>query len=144
MDDSLVDSLHNHYVQSGGVLSKASFSTRIRDSKDWVRKSRRQTNTGYERLYRCKTVQKATLIVHSPDTDMSANAYVFCIDEKPIRGGKTKMKSAQVTKALSKQDKTTVEAYNMAYITLSEKEIESIKVKMDHGDIFMGLEIERD
>lgn len=144
IDDTLVDTLYNEYQKTLGILSKESFRVRIRSSSDWVRKSRKNTPSGFERLYHCKTVQKATLIVHSPPTDRSADSYVFCMDAKPIAGGKTHLKSVQVTTAISAKDKTSVNQRDVIFIKISDEELRRMRIQMEYGDGFDWLEVERD
>lgn len=147
VDDTIVNVLYEAYKGSGGILSKegtGGFRKRVKESKDWVRKSRRTTDTGFERMYRCKTVQKATLIVHSPPGDMSANAYVFCIDDKPIAGGKTKLKSTHVSTQISKTDKTTSKSEDTVFVKFSEEELSAMRVRMEFGDGFDRLELDRE
>jgi hypothetical protein len=144
IDNDLIDTLYDQYKQAGGLLSKPAFAIRIRKSSEWVRKSRKNTSSGYERLYRCKTVQKATLIVHSPESDLSANGYVFCIDDKPIAGGKTKLKSTHVTTSLSKSDKTTTRCKDVQYVRFSDEELQRVKTQMEFGDGFEHLELVRE
>jgi|SRR5271166_4072748 len=144
VDDPLVEALFTEYKKAGGVLDRTGFRTRIRQSDQWVRKSRKNTSTGFERLYHCKTVQKASLIVHSPATDMSANGYVFSIDGKPVAGGKTKMKSVQVTKQLSKTDKTSVNPSDVTFVKFSEDELQKMRIQAEYGgDGFDYFENER-
>lgn len=145
VDNQLVDVLYSEYQKSGGTLKKDGFngfSYKVKQSSDWVRKSRKNTNSGFERLYHCKTVAKATLIVHSPESDQSANGYVFCIDNKPIAGGKTKLKSTHVTIALSK-DKTSVKAHELQFVKFSEEDLRKMRTQMEFGDGFSHLEMER-
>lgn len=145
VDDSLVDALFTEYKKAGGVLDRQGFRSRIRQSDQWVRKSRKNTSTGYERLYHCKTVQKATLIVHSPVTDMSANGYVFQIDGKAVAGGKTKMKSVQVSTQLSRTDKTSVNPTDVTFVKFSEEELQRMRVQAEFGgDGFDYFENERE
>lgn len=147
VDDSLVEVLFTEYKKAGGVLSKdgsQGFRSRIRSSSDWVRKSRKTTPSGYERLYHCKTVQKASLIVHSPESDMSANGYVFCIDGKPVAGGKTKLKSVQVSTAISRGDKTSVRPQDVTFVKFSEEELQKMRVQAEYGDGFDYFENERE
>ncbi len=144
IDDPLIDVLYDHYKQAGGVLDKAHFRSRIRVSAEWVRKSRRNTASGYERLYHCKTVNKATLIVHSPPSDMSANGYVFRIDGKPVAGGKTKLKSVQVSSSISREDKTSVRPQDVVFVTFSEEELLKMRVQAEYGDGFDYFEHERE
>lgn len=147
IDDHLVDVLYEEYKKSGGVLNKegqSGFKRRVRESSSWVRKSRKTTTSGFERLYHCKTVQKASLIVHSPPGDLSANGYVFCVDSKPIAGGKTKLKSVQVSASLSKNDKTTMRAQDVQFVKFSEEELRKMRTEMEFGDGFERLEFERE
>jgi len=144
IDEVLIDLLYEHYKKAGGVLEKPAFRSRIRQSEQWVRKSRRNTSSGYERLYHCKTVQKATLIVHSPPEDMSANGYVFQIDGKPVAGGKTKMKSVQVSTALSRTDKTSVRPQDVVFVKFSEEELQKMRVQAEYGDGLDYFEHERE
>jgi hypothetical protein len=146
IDDAVVNVLYSEYKKANGMLSKeglSGFKSRIKSASSWVRKSRKSTNTGFERLYHCKTVQKATLIVHSPPKDDSANAYVFMMDGKPIAGGKTKLKSTHVTTALSK-DKTSLKAIDVQFVKFSEAELISMRTRMEFGDGFEFLEMERE
>jgi hypothetical protein len=143
VDDQVVNALYTEYKNSGGVVSLPVFRTRIRLASSWVRKSRKTTTTGFERLYHCKTVQKATLIVHSPPGDMSASGYVFHIDDKPIAGGKTKLQSVQVTSAVSKKDKSSVRPYDVQFVKFSEDELRRMRMGMEYGDGFDRFEVER-
>lgn len=144
VDDDLIEPLYEEYKKSGGVLSKSNFKARIRSSSDWVRKSRKNTSSGYERLYHCKTVQKATLIVHSPETDQSADSYLFCIDTKPIGGGKTKLKSIHITTNISKNDKTSVRPQDVIFVKFSAEELQRMKAQIEYGDGFDYFEMERE
>lgn len=146
VDDQVVDLLYTEYKNTGGVLQKDGFSgfrARIKDPKNWVRKSRRQTNSGYERLYACKPVQKATLVVHSPQTDMSANGYVFQVDGKVVAGGKTKLKSVQVDAKVSKNDKTSSRLQDIAFVKFSEEDVRRMRTQMEFGDGYDYFEDER-
>lgn len=133
IDEPLIDTLYEGYKEAGGVLEKYYFRSRIRQSDQWVRKSRRNTSSGYERLYHCKTVQKATLIVHSPPEDMSANGYVFQIDGKPVAGGKTKLKSTHVSTSLSRTDKTSVRPADIVFIRFTEDELQKMRIQSEYG-----------
>ena len=80
VDNQVVNQMYDVYKQTGGTLNKEGingFRSLVTRSDGWVRKGRSKTTSGWERKYHCKTVQTVTLVVHSPDTDMSANAYVF-------------------------------------------------------------------
>lgn len=146
VDEALVDVLFEEFKKANGTLPKdgrSGFRSRIRESSDWVRKSRKNTSTGFERLYHCKTVQKATLIVHSPPKDDCANGYVFLMDGKPIAGGKTKMKSTHITTALSK-DKTSLKPTDVQFVKFSEEELRKMRTQMEFGDGFESLEMERE
>lgn len=146
VDDTLIDTLYQEYNKSGGTIAKdgyGGFRRRVKEPSDWVRKSRKNTDSGYERLYHCKTVAKASLIVHSPPGDLSANGYVFCIDGKPIAGGKTKLKSTHVTTAISKNDKTSVKAEELAFVKFSEEELRKMHTQMMFSDGFAYFEAER-
>jgi hypothetical protein len=146
IDDSLVDILFDVYAKSNGTLKKDGaygFRRNIREAGNWVRKSRKTTSSGYERLYQCKPVKNATLTVHSPAGDMSANGYVFCIDGKPIAGGKTKLQSTHVTTALSKKDKTSMRPTDVHFVKFSEEELRKMRTEMEFGDGFGHLEMER-
>lgn len=146
VDETLVDILFTEYQKGGGTLKKEGyqgFRSRIRGATDWVRKSRKTTSSGFERLYHCKTVPKATLIVHSPESDQSANGYVFCMDGKPVAGGKTKMKSTHITTALSKNDKTSIKPADVTFVKFSEEELRKMRTQMEFGDGFEHLELER-
>jgi hypothetical protein len=146
IDDNLVDVLYNEYTKSGGTLKKEGvqgFRYKVRNASEWVRKSRKTTSSGFERLYRCKTVQKATLIVHSPATDLSANGYVFCMDSKPVAGGKTKLQSTHTTTAVSKKDKTSVRLQDVIFVKFTEEDLRKMRTQMEFGDGFDQLELER-
>jgi hypothetical protein len=147
VDDALIDVLYAEYQKGGGVLKRdgvSGFRYRIRQSADWVRKSRKTTSTGFERLYHCKTVQKATLVVHSPANDESANAYVFYMDGKAVAGGRTKLKSTHITSAVSTKDKTTVKPTEVAYVKLSDVELRRMNTQLEHGSGLEMLEFERE
>lgn len=147
VDDSLVDVLYDEYKKTGGTLKKEGyhgFRYCVKQSSDWVRKSRKTTPSGYERLYRCKTVPNATLVVHSPETDLSANAFAFCINGKAVTGGKTKLKSTHVTTALSKGDKATTRQEDVTFVRLSEEELRKMRIQMEYGDGFEHFEFERE
>jgi hypothetical protein len=144
IDDAMIDSLYAAYKESGGKLNKSSFCIRIRQPKEWVRRSRSKTSSGYERVYRCKTVEKATIIVHSPASDMSANGYVLCIDGTAVGGGKTNMKSTRITNALSKSDKSTTSLTKVQYVRFSEAELQTFRIQMEYGDGFHSLDMDRE
>lgn len=145
VDEDLVNILYPEYKNSGGVLSKEVFHRRLRQSDQWVRKSRRKSGSGsHERLYSCKTVAKASLIVHSPPADKSANGYVFLIDGSPIAGGKTKLQSTHITTAVSKKDKTTIHPRDVIFVKFSDDELRKMRTQMEFGDGFEHLELERE
>jgi len=143
VDDSTIDILFEAYKTSGGILTKEAFTRRMRESSNWVRKSRKNTESGYERLYHCKTMQKATLIVHSPESDLSANSYVFRIDDQPIAGGKTKLKSTHVSKTVSNSDKTSTRPHEVQFVKFTEEELRKMATQMRFGDGFAHLEFDR-
>jgi hypothetical protein len=146
IDDTLVDVLYEEYKKTGGDLNKdgiRGFRYKVKESSDWVRQTRKTTVSGYERPYRCKTIQKVTLIVHSPKSDMSADSYVFCVDGRPVAGGKTKLKSTHVTAAISSKDKTSVRPSDVTFVRFSEAELRKMKTLMEFGDGFEHLELER-
>ncbi len=146
VDDALVDVLYDEYKKVGGTLSKdgiKGFRYKVQSSSDWIRKSRKTTSSGYERLYHCKTTGKATLTVHSPPGDMSADSYVFCVDGKPVAGGKTKLKSTHVSTSVSSKDKTSVRPSDVTFVKFSEEELRKMKTLMEFGDGFEHLELER-
>lgn len=145
VDDQLVTILYDEYRRFGGVLSKdnpGGFRSRIKNSSDWIRKSRKSNDKGFERTYVCKTVQKASLIVYSPPDDKSANAYVFCVDGHPVAGGKTKLKSTHVSKVLSTKDKTTTDVDDVVFVKFTTDELRKMKTQMQFGNMSF-LEIER-
>jgi len=147
VDSQVIDLLYEEYKKSGGTLSKdgyGGFGRRIREATDWVRKSRRTTSSGFERKYHCKTCQKATLIVHSPPDDMSANSYVFCIDDKAVAGGKTKLKSTHISSAVSAKDKTTARPQDVQFVKFTEEELRKMRTRMEFGNGFEHLEFERE
>lgn len=148
IDNGLADVLYEKYRKANGIISrgytKDSFRSVIRNSTTWVRKSRKTTRSGFERLYLCKNIPDATLIVHSPEDDMSANAYVFHIDGEPIAGGKTKLKSTHVSTKISTKDKTSIEPMEITFIKFTKEELRAMKTQMDHGDGFDHLEVERE
>lgn len=146
VDEQVVDVLFDEYKKGGGILNKegsGGFRARVKDSKNWVRKSRRNTSSGFERLYQCKPVQKASLVVHSPQEDDRANGYVFQIDGKAVIGGKTKMKSTHVSTVLSKGDKSSARYSDVVFVKFSEEELRKMRTEMEFGDGFGHLEIER-
>lgn len=146
VDDQVVDLLYGEYKRTNGILNKegsGGFRARVRDPKNWVRKSRKTTGSGFERFYQCKPVQKASLIVHSPGSDMSANGYVFQIDGKAVVGGKTKMKSTQVSTTLSRGDKSSSRYTDTIFVKFSEEELRKMRTEMEFGDGFEHLELER-
>lgn len=145
IDDPTLNILYEAYHKAGGVLSRdgvSGFRHRVRESNNWKRKSRKTTASGYERLYQCKIASKATLIVHSPESDMSANSYVFCIDGVPVAGGKTKLKSVQVSTVISK-DKTSARPHDVQFVKFTEDELTKMRTEMRFGDGFAQLELER-
>lgn len=144
VDNDLIEVLYPQYVANGGILSKDQFARRVRNASDWVRKSRSKTGSGFERKYHCKTVQKATLIVHSPETDMSANGYAFCIDGKVVAGGRTKLQSTHVSTKVSRTDKTTSRPEAVTFVKFSEEELIKMRTEMEFGDGFQQLEMERE
>lgn len=144
VDDDLITIIYKDYVASGGVLSQPAFTLRMRNSAEWVRKSRKNTSTGYERLYHCKSVKKATLIVHSPPADDKATSYIFYIENKPVAGGKTKLSSTHVTKTVSKKDKTTVVPHEVAFVKFSEEELRKMRTQAEYGDGYDHFEFERE
>lgn len=146
VDDQVVDLLFDEYKKGGGILNKegsGGFRARVKDSKNWVRKNRRNTSSGFERLYQCKPVLKASLIVHSPSGDDCANGYVFQVDGKAVVGGKTKMKSTHVTTALSKGDKSSSRYTDIIFVKFSEDELRKMRTEMEFGNGFEHLELER-
>lgn len=148
VDDSIVDALYEEYNKAGGILKKdgtSGFRYRIRQAGSWVRKSRSNNYpTGFERLYHCKTVQKATLTVVSPASDDSATAYLFHIDGKPIAGGRTKLKSTHVSKVISAKDKTGTKASDTVYVKFTEEELRKMSMQMKLGGGLEYYELERD
>jgi hypothetical protein len=145
VDDPLIEVLFAEYKKAGGILDRVGFRMRIRVASEWVRKRRHTTPSGWEREYHCKTVQKATLIVHSPESDMSANGYVFYIDGKPVAGGKTKLKSTHVTQAVSRTDKTSVRPQDVVFVKFSEEELQKMRIQSEYGsDGFDYFESERE
>lgn len=142
VDSQVVDLLYEGYKKANGPYPKPTFANNIKKPENWVRKKRVSTSSGWERQYHCKTVQSAQLIVHSPSTDMSANAYVFKVDGEPVAGGKTKLKSVQISTALSK-DKTSGRLQDIQFVKFSEEEIIKMRTQMEFGDGFSHLEEER-
>lgn len=143
VDEEIVEVLYSEYTKTGGNLPKENFKRKVRSSDFWKRKSRKKSGSGHERLYACDTVSKATLIVHSPATDMSANSYVFCIDSKPVAGGRTKLQSVHISQSLSKKDKTVTKPIDIQFVKLSESELRAMRTQMEFGDGFAQLELER-
>lgn len=142
VDNQLVDVLHAEYEKKNFRIGKTVFRNQIRDPKNWARRSRMKTNSGYERSYTCKPLTNVTLTVHSPITDKSASGYVFELDNKPISGGKTQLKSTHITTALSKGDKTSTK-HDPIFIKFTAEELESMRVRDKFGDGFDHLEDER-
>lgn len=140
VDTALTDALYQEYQKSGGNTVKTTFNTYVKTPETWVRKSRKNNTNGYERLYQCKQIPKATLIVYSPPTDDCANAYLFCVDNKPIAGGKTKLKSTHLTNAISTKDKTSLRPQDVVFVKLTEEEIRAFNTKLIFGDGFDRLE----
>jgi hypothetical protein len=109
----------------------------LRDSKAWKRKARRNSPTGFgfEREYYCEGVSDAVkLIVHSPESDYSADRYVFMVGDKAVAGGKTKLQSVMHSSAVS-SDKTKIE--KDSFTALSAAELEKISVNMTFGKAAM-------
>lgn len=147
IDDGLVDILYEESKKINGVISrgstKSTFRTQIRNSSTWVRKSRKTVSDGFDRLYCCKTIPKATLIVHSPKDDMSADFYVFNMNGIPVAGGKTKLKSTHVSNIISSKDKTSAKPADVTFVKFTEEELRRMKTQMEHGDGFSYLEQDR-
>lgn len=144
VDTQLIDCLYTEYKKNSGILSKPAFANRVSNVSDWVRKSRRRTDTGWEREYTCKTVQKVTLLVHSPESEVSATGYVFNIDGVPVAGGKTKLKSVDVSKILSKSDKSTSRMSDVHFTKFTEEELRKMRIQMEYGDGLQHLETQRE
>lgn len=152
VDNQLVDTLYDTYTNSNeykksnaiGKEGVNGFRRRVSNAKEWKRVKRKSSNSGWERHYVCKSVKNATLIVHSPETDMSADSYLFLIDNQPIGGGKTKLKSTHTTSSISTKDKTSIRQQDVQFVRLTEDELLRMKIEHQFGDGFGWLEHSRE
>lgn len=113
-------------------------------SSSWKRVARRNSPSGYgyEREFRCEGVPKVKLIVHSPESDYTADSYVFLVNDKPVAGGKTSLKSVHTTTAIS-IDKTKV-TDKAEFTAMSAEELDKIQVNLSYGKgSYAFLELER-
>lgn len=146
VDDKLVEALYEEHQKAGGEIGKLGvygFKSKIRSPGAWIRKSRKHAKDGYERLYHCKNVAKAKLIVYSPEDDKSANAYVFYIGDKAVAGGKTKLKSTHITTNVSSKDKTSLNPTDIQFVKFTEEELQTMRIQTEFGGGLDRLEFDR-
>ena len=147
-DETLSTKLYDEYCAVQGNKpkdTKEAFSRKLKSSAQWKRKSRSRSKSGWERTYVHDSIPENTvkLVVHSPESDFSADSYLFFVKNKPVAGGKTKLKSVFYSTAV-KDKVETDKVETEVYTKFTPKELEAIEGKLKYGDGFASLFSERE